>query len=180
MLAFVARPLAVAVCLVPFRFRLAEILLIGWVGLRGAVPIVLATMPVLARVDGGERIFDAVFFVVLGSALVQGSTARTVAERLHLAARSPPAQEALVEIEATRVLDEEVLSFFISPVSAVCGARIADIPFPGRSAAMLVVRKADLIAPRGDTVLRDGDHVFVFCGPDDVAMVSLLFGRPEI
>jgi cell volume regulation protein A len=78
------------------------------------------------------------------------------------------------------VLDEEVLSFFISPVSAVCGARIADIPFPGRSAAMLVVRKADLIAPRGDTVLRDGDHVFVFCGPDDVAMVSLLFGRPEI
>jgi cell volume regulation protein A len=179
-LAFLARPLAVTVCLAPFRYNPRELLVVGWVGLRGAVPIVLATMPVLANIEGGERIFDAVFFVVLGSALLQGSTARTVAERLGLAVRAPPAHEALVEIEATRVLDEEVLSFFISPASAVNGARIADIPFPERSSAMLVVRKAELIAPKGDTVLRDGDHVFVFCGRDDAALVSLLFGRAEI
>jgi cell volume regulation protein A len=178
-LAFVARPLAVAVCIAPFRFRPREILLVGWVGLRGAVPIVLATMPVLAHLPGGEKIFDEVFFVVLGSALVQGSTASKLAEWLGLAARSPPAQEALVEIEATRVLDEEVLSFFISPASAVCGARIADIPFPERSSAMLVVRGGELIAPKGDTVLQNGDHVFVFCGRDDAGLVTLLFGRLE-
>lgn len=179
LLALVARPLAVALCLAPFGFRAREIVAVGWVGLRGAVPIILATIPVLARVDGAEKIFDVVFFVVLVSTLLQGGTARRVTEWLKLADAVPPAPAALVEIESARVLDEEILSFFIAPASAVCGANIADVPFPERSHVMLVVRGGALVAPKGKTTLTAGDHVFVFCPRDEAALVRLLFGRSE-
>ena len=68
------RPLVVGLCLLPFRYPRREVLYIGWVGLRGAVPIVLATFPVLAGAPGAERLFDLVFFIVVVNALVQGGT----------------------------------------------------------------------------------------------------------
>jgi cell volume regulation protein A len=177
LLAFVARPGAVAVCLFPFRLRAREILLVGWAGLRGAVPIILALIPVLARVEGAEVIFDVVFFVVVVSVVLQGGTVRWVTRLLRLGTPEPAVPTALLEIESTRPLDVDLITFYISPVSAVCGARIADIPFPERSSAMLVVRDEGLIAPKGETVLHEGDHVFVFCPREDVPLVRLLFGR---
>ena len=74
LLAFVVRPLVVALCLLPFRYPPREVLYIGWVGLRGAVPVVLATYPVLAGAPGAERLFDLVFFIVVVNALVPGAT----------------------------------------------------------------------------------------------------------
>lgn len=176
LLAFLARPLAVAVCLEPFGFRLREIVLIGWVGLRGAVPIVLAIIPVLGGIPGADLIFDMVFFVVLVSALVQGGTTRWLTRRLHLATEPPPHPAALVEIESSRAVDDEIVSFFIAPASAVCGARLADVPFPEGSFVMLIVRGETLVAPKGDTVLGERDHVFVFCPREELATVRLLFG----
>lgn len=177
LLAFVARPAAVAVCLLPFGFAAREMLLVGWAGLRGAVPIVLALIPVLARAEGADTIFDVVFFVVLLSVVLQGGTARWLTRRLGLGTEEPVVPAALLDIESTRPLDVELITFYVAPASAVCGARVADIPFPERSSAMLVVRGDDLLAPKGDTVLREGDHVFVFCPREDVALVRLLFGR---
>ena len=74
LLAFVLRPVTVALCLVPFRYPAKEIAFIGWVGLRGAVPIVLGTFPMLANAPGAERIFNLVFFLVVVSALIPGGT----------------------------------------------------------------------------------------------------------
>jgi cell volume regulation protein A len=177
LLAFVARPLAVAACLLPFRFHPREILLIGWVGLRGAVPIILALIPVLANVPGAERIFNIVFFVVLVSITLQGGTVRWLTRRLGLGVDEPAVPHALLEIESNRPLDVELITFYVTPASAVCGARIVDIPFPERSSATLVVRGEELLAPRGDTELQAGDHVFVFCPRAEVPLVRLLFGR---
>jgi cell volume regulation protein A len=178
-LAFVARPLAVAVCLEPFGFRLREIVLIGWVGLRGAVPIVLAIIPVLRGIPGADMIFDTVFFVVLVSALVQGGTTPWLTHRLKLATDVPPRPAALVEIESSRAVDDEIVSFFIASASAVCGARLADIPFPESAFVMLIVRGETLVAPKGDTTLAEGDHVFVFCPREDIPTVRLLFGGTD-
>lgn len=179
LLVFVARPLVVAACLVPFGFSLREVLFIGWVGLRGAVPIILATFPVLAGVAGSSGVFDLVFFVVVVSTALQGSTARWLARRLGLERAGPPAPRAVLEIVSTRELSGEVLAFFVEAASAVAGSRIADLPFPENAAVMLVVRGRELLAPRGRTVLEPGDHVYVFAAAEDVPLVRLLFGREE-
>lgn len=179
MLAFVARPLVVALCLAPFRYPMKEVAYVGWVGLRGAVPIILATFPVLARAPGAERIFDLVFFVVVVNVLVPGVTVRKVTQWLGLESREPPPPPALLEITSTQVLKGELLSFYVDPATSVSGAEIAQIPFPDGAAVMLVIRGHDLIAPRGRTVLQPGDHVYVFCRPEDRAFLQLIFGRAE-
>jgi cell volume regulation protein A len=177
LLAFAARPVAVAACLLPFRFPPKEILLVGWVGLRGAVPIILAVIPILAKAPGGARIFNVVFFVVLVSVVLQGGTARWFTRWLGLGTSEPIVPDALLAIESTRPLDVDLVTFFVEPPSAVCGSRIADIPFPERASAMLLARGSELVAPKGDTELQAGDHVFVFCPREDVQLVRLLFGR---
>jgi cell volume regulation protein A len=177
LLAFVARPVAVAVCLLPLGFGVKKTLLVGWVGLRGAVPIILAAIPVLAGIRHADTLFNVVFFVVLVSVVLQGGTVRWVARRLGLGVDEPVSPDALLEIESTQPLDVELITFYIAPASVVCGARVADIPFPERSSAMLVVRGSEILAPKGDTELQAGDHVFVFCPRDDAPVVRLLFGR---
>jgi cell volume regulation protein A len=175
----VARPLAAALCLTPFRYSPREIGFVGWAGLRGAVPIILAIFPVLARVPGAERIFDVVFFVVVVNALIPGATIGWMTRRLGLEDRTPPQPPALLEVNAVQSMRGEVLSFHIAAASAVCGSAIADLPFPAGAAVMLVVRGHDLLAPRGGTVLLPDDHVYIICSPQDRPMIHLLFGREE-
>jgi cell volume regulation protein A len=179
LLAFLARPLVVVLCLAPFRFELREVAFVAWMGLRGAVPIILAAYPVMAQVPGAQRIFDLVFFIVVVSVLLQGGSIRWAARRLGLEAAGPPAPKAVLEILSTRPLGGEVLSFYVEPASAVAGSRISDLPFPERSAVMLVVRGRDVVAARGRTVLQPGDHVYVFAPPEERPFVQLLFGRAE-
>lgn len=178
-LAVVARPLAVLACLAPFRYPRREIAYISWVGLRGAVPIVLATFPILAGIDAGMRIFNVVFFVVVVSAVFQGTSVRWVTRWLGLQAKVPPAPPAVVEITSSHLLSGDVMGFYIDRMSAVSGATIAEIPFPARSAAMLVIRGRELIAPRGSMRLEPGDHVYVFCRPEDRGLMRLLFGQEK-
>jgi cell volume regulation protein A len=178
-LAMVARPIAVVLCLLPFGYRAREVAFIGWAGLRGAVPIILAMFPVLAGADDGRHIFTIVFFVAVVNTLVPGATLRWVTRRLGLQANRPPAPHAVLEITSTQVLGSEVMSFYIGAASAVSGSSIADLPFPPGAAALLIVRGQELMAPRGATVLAPGDHVYVFARPEDKPLVQLLFGREE-
>jgi cell volume regulation protein A len=176
-LVVVARPVAVALCLLPFRsYSTKEIAFIGWVGLRGAVPIVLAMFPLLSGAPASKHLFDLVFFVVVVSSAVQGGTLRWLTRRFDLEAEAPPASAAVLEILASRPLRGKVLHFFVQPATAAAGSRIADLPFPADSAVMLVVREDRLIAPRGGTQLRPGDHVYVVAQPDDEPLVHLVFG----
>jgi cell volume regulation protein A len=178
-LAFVARPLAVLVCLLPFRYPMREIGYIGWVGLRGAVPIILATFPVLGGVPGADRLFHIVFFVVVVNAIVPGATLRRATRWAGLLAPDKPPPPAVLEINSRRLLRGELLSFHIDPSLAVCGARLAHVAFPRTASTVLMVRGDEMIAPRGDTELRTGDHVYVLCRPEDRAFIELLFGRPQ-
>ena len=178
-LAFIARPAAVLTCLLPFRFAPREVVFIAWVGLRGAVPIILATYPVLAGVEGARRVFDLVFFVVVVSTLLQGAPIRWLARRLALVVPGPPPPRAVLEIVSRDPLAGEVLSFYVEPASAVSGSAIADLPFPEGANVMLIVRGQELVPPRGQTLLRSGDHVYVFARPEDKPLVQLLFGRLE-
>lgn len=178
-LAFVARPLAALLCLLPFKFPLGEIIFTGWVGLRGAVPIILATFPVLSGTEGARDIFNIVFFIVVVNGLVPGATVPWVTRKLGLAANVPEPPQAVLEIASTQLLKGEVSSFYIHQASAVAGERLADLPFPPGSSAMLLVRGQELVAPKGDTVFQQGDHVYVIGHTEDLALLRLLFGQQE-
>jgi cell volume regulation protein A len=178
-LAFVARPVVIAAFLLPFRFPPREVVYVAWIGLRGAVPIILATVPVLARAPGAERIFDVVFFVVVVNAFLPGSTVRPLARWTGLEEARPPSPQAVLEISSSRPVRGEITSFYIAPASAVAGVPLSELPLPGRTSVLLLVRDGEVIAPRGPTVLQPGDHVHVFCEPGDRPFVQLIFGAEE-
>lgn len=178
-LAFVARPLAVLLCLLPLRLPAREVGYVSWIGLRGAVPIILGAFPVLAHVPGAERVFNIVFFIVVISTLLPGATIRAVTRWLRLAVPQKPTPSAVLEINSAHPLTGAISSFLIEPAAAVCGASLSQIELPPDSAVILVVRGRDLVAARGPTVLLPGDHVYVFYKPADRQYVELLFGQPE-
>jgi cell volume regulation protein A len=178
-LTVVARPIVVALCLIPFRYPAKEITYIGWVGLRGAVPIILGTFPVLAGAPGAMFIFDVVFFIVVFNAFIPGATLPWVTRRMGLDVAEPPSPKAVLEIESMQPLSGELMSFYIDPALAVAGVPLHELPFPDGAAATLLVRGQDLIAPKGNTVLQAGDHLYVFSRPEDKPFIQLMFGRPE-
>ena len=179
LLAFVVRPLVVAVCLAPFRYPRKEVLYIGWVGLRGAVPVVLATFPVLAGAPGAGRLFDLVFFIVVASALVPGATVAWVTQRLGLQSKEPPAPQAVLAIESRQQLQGELMSFYIDEALVVTGMALEDLPLPEGAAVTLIVRENRLLPPTPGTTLEPGDHVHLIAQPEDRGFIQLMFGRPE-
>jgi cell volume regulation protein A len=176
-MAFIARPLAVAMSLVWFRYPPKELAYIAWVGLRGAVPIVLAIFPVMAGAQGGSEIFHLVFFIVVVNAIIPGSTIRWVTHKLGLMSGEPPPPSAVLEINAMQHLDGKVLAFFVDKASAAFGVAIRDLPFPTGTAVMVIVRAGTLVAPRGDVALQNGDHLYVILDPKDEPLVRLMFGQ---
>jgi potassium/hydrogen antiporter len=178
-LTLVARPVSVLVSLLPFGYKPREAFFIGWVGLRGAVPIVLAIYPLLAGVAGAERVFDVVLILVIFNAIIPGSTVRWATRRLKLEDDAPPPPRAVLQIEAAQPLNAELLSFYVSPALAVTGVQLADLDFPEGAAVSMIVRGESLIPPKGNTILEIGDHVYVITRPADLWEIQLMFGRPE-
>jgi potassium/hydrogen antiporter len=178
-LAFVARPLVVGILLLPFRLPWREVVFVAWMGLRGAVPIMLATFPVLSGVAGATEVFDLVFFAVVVSAAMQGTSARIAARVLGVGAPAAPVPRAVLEIHSTQQLSGDVLAFHVGAASAVAGSRIADLPFPEGTSVMMVVRGREVLAPRGSTALEPGDHVYVLAVAAEKPFVQLLFGQLE-
>lgn len=178
-LALVARPVAVALSLAPFGYNRREIAFIGWVGLRGAVPIVLATLPVIMRVPNAERVFDVVFVIVVVNALLQGTSVSWLAHRLRVESADPSTPPAMLEIEGPAPFDTEIQSSQIGELLPACGSRIGNVPLPATSSPMLVIRGSALLTPTPALRLEPGDHVYLLVEPQDGALVQLMFGRPE-
>jgi cell volume regulation protein A len=178
-LAFVARPLAVLAVLAPFRGSWRERLFVAWVGLRGAVPIVLAAYPVLRGVPSGDELFHLVFFVVVSNSLIPGATVGLAARWLGIARESPPVPSASVELVSLREFPGEFVWYYVHPISAAAGACVRDLPLPERSVVTLVLRGTEVIVPRGSTALLPGDQVCAFVTPDSRTLLDLLFGTAE-
>jgi potassium/hydrogen antiporter len=176
-LLLLARPLAVAVCLLPWRFPVREAGYISWVGLRGAVPIVLATFPVMFGVAGAVQIFHLVFFVVVLGVVLQGATVPALTRRLGLQEVGPPPPTAAIAITSRRPLATRIVTFHVDERAAVAHCTLAEIPFPDQAAVAMVVRGNELLAGRGPLRLLPGDHVSVLCRPEDEPALVLWFGQ---
>ncbi|HOW87666.1 MAG TPA: potassium/proton antiporter [Candidatus Omnitrophota bacterium] len=172
---FVARPVSIFLCLPFDRFR--EKLMISWVGLRGAAPIVLATFPLLAKVSNSELIFDVVFFVVLVSVLIQGTSIPVISKWLRLHAPLQRRPRYPLEFEQHEGVDAELLEFFVPYGGKISGKRLYDLNFPQDSLAVLVGRNDKFIVAKGNTLLEDGDVVLVLVGKKDIEAVKEIFGQ---
>jgi cell volume regulation protein A len=178
-LVFIARPAAAIACLTPFGFSVKESAYIGWMGLRGAVPIVLAIYPVLANAPGANQIFNVVFFIVAINAILPGSTVAGATRFFGMEVDEPPKPHALLELESMTPLRGEMMTFYVDEALAVANAPLGDLPFPDGAAAALIIRGDEMIPPKGSTILLPGDHIYVFAKPEDKHFMLLMFGRPE-
>jgi cell volume regulation protein A len=153
--------LAVVISALPFKFLPKEMTFLSWAGLKGAVPITLATFPLLAGVEGSVLLFNVVFFVVLVSAVTQGWSLSTVARLLKLGQPLDSITPISVEINALRHVDGEIVEYTVGPSARLAGQLLRDLALPYGAVVTLIVRGADVIMPRGVTPFRPGDHVFI-------------------
>jgi potassium/hydrogen antiporter len=155
-LTFVARPVAVVLCTLGQGFGWRERALVSWAGLRGAVPIVLATFPYTAGVDVEGTIFDVVFFVVLVSVLVQGLTLLPLVRWLGLDMERP-AWSPVAEALPLDGIDVDLVEVFVSEDLGLVGKRLRDAPLPPATLVAAVVRGHRVLIPQGDTRVLAGD-----------------------
>jgi cell volume regulation protein A len=153
------RPIAVWISTAFTGFTARERALLGWAGLRGAVPIVLASFVLSSQIGEAETIFNAVFFVVVVSALLQGTTLEWFANRLGLVDPRPTAAAAPLEVDALGTL--ELVEFDVAGDHAIAGAAVRELGLPRRALIAVVARGDHTIPPRGSTVLEPGDRLFV-------------------
>lgn len=156
----VARPLSVTASLAPFRIPWREQALMSWAGLRGAVPIVLATIPMVAGVPDSRRIFNIVFILVIVYTLVQGPTLPWLARRLRLGVHDGAADLG-VESAPLERLRGHLLSVSIPEESRMHGVEVSELRLPSGAAVTLVVRDGASFVPLPNTVLRRGDELLV-------------------
>jgi cell volume regulation protein A len=165
-LALVARPIATTLALIPFRVPWREQAVIAWVGLRGATPIVLATFPLVEGIPDADVLFDVVFFVVLTSVLLQGTTIDRVARLFGATIDSPPTVAAPLEAGAP-LPDGTALRELPIPAGAVADGRsVVDLGLPEKVLLVLVNRNDTYIVPTGATRLGAGDVVLLLASDD--------------
>ena len=158
-LMLVARPVAALLATALSSFNLRERLMLGWAGLRGAVPVWLATFPVVAGVDDGSVLFNLVFFVVVTSTLIQGTTIEPLARRLGLTTDEPAVATPLVETGIARGLGGEVVTHRVGPEDAAVGHMVKELGLPRSALVNVIVRDGEAIPPRGSTEIEAHDEL---------------------
>ncbi|WP_374454347.1 potassium/proton antiporter [Nocardioides sp.] len=159
-LTFVARPLSVLVSTVVQRMGARDMVFISWAGLRGAVPIVLATIPLAGGVEGADHLFDIVFVMVVVYTLLTGPTLPWVARLLGVALRSEP-RGLDVEAAPLERVAADLLQVTIAPRSKMHGVEVGELRLPQGASVSLVIRAGDVLVPERRTVLRAGDDLVV-------------------
>jgi cell volume regulation protein A len=175
-LILVARPVAVFLCLLPFRFAWREQLFIGWVGLRGAVPIILALFPWLAGLEHYRLYFDIAFFVVLLSLVIQGWTVAPAARLLKL--EVPPTASSVgqrIPLDFPSPSGYELVSYRVTADSLAAGGALADLNLPDTVRPATVVRGEQVYECGECGLLRADDHVYLFAQAADLPMLDQIF-----
>ncbi|MCM4166524.1 K(+)/H(+) antiporter NhaP2 [Arenibacter antarcticus] len=167
-LIIVARPVSVLLSLMFFKMKFRRRAYISWVGLRGAVPIVFATYPLLAGIDKADMIFNIVFFISVTSVLIQGTTLSIVAKWLRVAL---PAQKKRMTATDLLLMDNPKTLLKEIPIDSDCNAvnkKIVELGFPKHAIIAMIKREGEFITPNGSTRIEDKDTLFVLADKDEI------------
>jgi potassium/hydrogen antiporter len=170
-LMFIARPAAVFACLAPFRFSSREKAFISWVGLRGAVGIFLASIPLLVGLPNAHLYFDIAFVVVLSSLLIQGWTITAAARRLHIALPRHDPLPRRVELDLPGQLEQEIVGYPVAANSPYLKRGL----LPSWARPTLVVRDEKILSPLESQPVRAGDYVYVLAPPEKAQALDRFF-----
>ncbi len=160
-LILIARPAAVFISTFSMKFHFKEKVFLSWAGLKGSVPIVLATFPLLADIGDSHLIFNVVFFVVLTSCLIQGSSISFVADKLGLAEPASDTPKHSLEIISLGKANAEMVEYQMEQDSFLIGKPLKEIPFPDKTLVNAIIRDDKLVTPTGDTVIQEQDFLYV-------------------
>ncbi len=160
-LIIVARPVSVFICLFFFRVQNRSRWLISWVGLRGAVPIVFATYPLLAGAAKADMIFNIVFFISLTSVLIQGTTLPVVAKWLHLTLPLKAKLRTLQDLELSDSVKSMLTQVIVPAGCAAVGKSIVELGLPSTVLISIIQRADKFLTPNGATVLEANDKLFI-------------------
>jgi cell volume regulation protein A len=160
-LMFIARPAAVFISLLFAKMNIKEKTFVSWVGLRGAVPIILATFPLTAGVKYADVFFTIVFFIVFTSALLQGWSLVYVSKLLKLDVPLIKKPRSPMEFESAQTDQNDLYDFYITENSRVRGKSIVEIGMPKDSLIVLINRNEQYVVPSGGTIVEPGDIVLV-------------------
>lgn len=174
-LMFIARPGAVFVSLLNSRFSFREKLLISWAGLRGAAPIVLATFPLVSGVSNSGYMFNMIFFMVIGSVLVQGVTLMPLARRLGLAKTFVPKSRSPLEMETVAGVNHDLHEFEVEKSSALAGVTLAEAQLPPGVLVTLIRRGKNFLPASGSSRIEEGDGLLVIGTPEKLRELSEKF-----
>jgi potassium/hydrogen antiporter len=174
---FAARPVSVFLSLAASKTTWREKLLVSWVGLRGAVPIVLATFPLVAGVSKADDIFNIVFFIVLTSALLQGVSIPAAARLLKVDTPFEAKRPHPLEIGAPLERSMKLADLFVPYESPTVGKPLVELNFPEESRIVLVCRGEEFVVPAGTTSLEGGDVLWVLAKPETIPQVQKWLAR---
>lgn len=174
---FVARPIGAAIATLPFSFTWAERGALGWAGLRGAVPMVLATFPVLAGIPQSREFFNIVFFAVVLSTVLQGSTFEWIAKILKVTTTEAALPAPLADVGAVRRLGAEIVEHLVGEDDAIVGARVRQLGLPRDALVNIVVRGDQAIPPRGSTRIEAGDRLHLLVRQEAAVDVAAIRER---
>jgi cell volume regulation protein A len=171
-----ARPLSVFISLLPFR-RMAskEKLFVSWVGLRGAVPIIFAILPLAANLENAHLMFNIVFFITLLSLLIQGTTLTQVADGLNLSLKGEDKSNFQdFDVEFSEDIKSTMTEIALNKSILTHGNRLMDIPLPDQTLAVMVKRGAQYFIPKGNTELHPGDKLLVITNDENALIETYL------
>jgi cell volume regulation protein A len=175
LLMFVARPVAVYVATLFAKFEFREVALLQWAGMRGAVPIVLATFPLVDHVSDSNAIYNIVFFVVLASAVFQGTTFEYFANKLKLTTAERAIVPPVIQAGNIRKLGAEFFEFPIKEGDAIAGHVVRELQLPREALVSVIVRGDEALLPRGSTELEVGDRLQILVRGYLVKRIEELF-----
>ena len=160
-LIFIARPLVVMPVLLLSKFSFKASLLISWVGLRGSVPIILAIFPLIFGMPYAELIFNVVFFIVLISALLQGSTLPYAARKLGVVLDDEVKASSTLEIVKVAKSKRELIEIEVSKLSPALNKTISELSLPDNTVVAMIARGEQTLIPKGSTKIETGDQIFI-------------------
>jgi cell volume regulation protein A len=179
-LILIARPIAVFLSTIGMKFDKKEKLFLSWAGLRGAVPIVLATFPMISGLVNSQLFFNVVFFVVLTSALVQGSTIAFLADKLKLTGTKKETPIHSLELVSIGKANAEVIEVEINEEHAIANRSLAEIIFPKDVLVNAIIRNGDLITPYGETRIRSGDTLYILVSKQSKKELKLMLDQKQL